>query len=136
MDMTIGVLAKKAGVGVETVRYYQREGLMPPAKKHQGAYAVYGEAELQRLRSIREAQKLGFSLKEVASLLALNNYSDHQRARALAQTRIDEIDNRISQLQQMRSALQQLVYRCEHGQRDQPCPILLALGGGDTGCCR
>ncbi|NMF97302.1 MerR family DNA-binding protein [Aromatoleum toluolicum] len=126
-DLTIGALAKSAGVGVETVRYYQRRGLLSPNGAHKGAFRVYGNDELARLRFIRRAQSLGFSLDEVADLLALDEETDRERARAFAQSKIADVESRIRQLTEMRSALQGLVSCCEHTEAPAPCPILHAL---------
>lgn len=124
---TIGALARAADVGVETIRYYQRRGLLPEPSTTRGAYRVYGEDELARLRAIRRAQQLGFSLDEIDGLLALNAERDRQRARAAAQAKIELIDSRIRQLQDMRDALAELVHCCEHTDSPAPCPILRAL---------
>lgn len=126
-DLTIGALAKSAGVGVETVRYYQRRGLLSSNGAHKGAFRVYGNDELTRLRFIRRAQSLGFSLDEVADLLALDEERDRERARAFAQSKIEDVESRIRQLTEMRSALQGLVSCCEHTKAPAPCPILHVL---------
>lgn len=125
--LTIGALAKAAGVGVETIRYYQRRGLLREPQQTRGAYRVYGEAELARLTAIRRAQQLGFSLDEIDGLLALNEERDRDRARDAAQAKIELIDSRIRQLQDMRDALAELVHCCEHTDSPAPCPILRAL---------
>lgn len=126
-DLTIGALAKSAGVGVETVRYYQRRGLLPPNGAQKGAFRVYGNDEVARLRFIRRAQTLGFSLDEVAELLALDEETDRERARAFALAKIADVESRIRQLEEMRGALQGLVTCCEHTESPAPCPILHAL---------
>ncbi|AWI80580.1 MAG: MerR family transcriptional regulator [Betaproteobacteria bacterium HGW-Betaproteobacteria-13] len=124
---TIGALAKAAGVGVETVRYYQRRGLLAEPQQMRGAYRVYGEHELARLRAVRRAQQLGFSLEEIDGLLALNEDTDRDRARALAQSKIELLDARIRQMQEMRNALTELVGCCQRTDAPAPCPILRAL---------
>lgn len=128
--LTIGSLAREAGVGVETIRYYQREGLLAEPSRKRGAYRVYGAAELTRLKAIRRAQALGFSLAEIDSLLSLNEDTDRERARELANAKIGLIDDRIRQLGEMQRALRQLVTCCEHGASDEACPILKALSAG------
>lgn len=128
-SVTIGTLARSAGVGVETVRYYQRRGLLPESASRKGAFRVYGDAELARLRFIRRAQTLGFSLDEIADLLALDHESDRENARALAKSKIASVEERIRQLEDVRNALQELVNCCEHTEAPAPCPILRALGG-------
>lgn len=131
-DMTIGNLARRAGVGVETVRYYQRRGLLSEASARKGAFRVYGDEELTRLRFIRRAQALGFSLDEIAGLLALDEESDRERARELANAKIADVEVRISQLEDIRRALQHLVTCCEHTDAPEPCPILRVLVGGEA----
>jgi MerR family mercuric resistance operon transcriptional regulator len=128
-EITIGTLARAAGVGVETVRYYQRRGLMPAAPGTKGAFRVYGPPQLARLRFIRRAQALGFTLDEIAGLLALDEETDRAAARAVARAKIADIDSRIRQLEEVRSALQELVACCESTDAPTPCPILQALGG-------
>jgi len=129
-EITIGTLARAAGVGVETVRYYQRRGLLPAASGKKGAFRVYGEPELARLRFIRRAQALGFTLDEIANLLALDEETDRESARAVARAKILDIESRIRQLKEVRTALQGLVACCENTDAPAPCPILRALGGG------
>lgn len=130
-EMTIGHLAREAGVGIETVRYYQRRGLLPEAAARKGAFRVYGDDDLIRLRFIRRAKALGFSLDEVADLLALDEESDRIRARELAKAKIADVEARIEQLEDVRRALQHLVTCCEHTEAPAPCPILHALVDGD-----
>ena len=120
---TIGKLAAAAGVNVETVRYYERRGLLSQPVGGSG-YRQYGKDHLERLAFIRRAQGMGFSLDEVAELLSLNDMRDHQQARRLAEGRIADIRQRIAHLQQMESALAQLVTACTHGGNTQPCPII------------
>ena len=126
-DTTIAGLARAGGVGVETVRYYQRRGLMP---KPDGAGGVrrYGPSEIRRLRFIRAAQGAGFTLEQIGELLALDAGHDHARARALAQARIADLDRRIAELQAVRASLTTLADRCAGATRG-PCPILTAFEG-------
>lgn len=124
---TIGALAKAADVGVETIRYYQRRALLAEPERRNGSYRAYGDADLARLRAIRRAQQLGFSLDEVASLLALNEETDRDKARGLAQAKIDLIEGRIRQLGDMRDALRELVDCCHNTAAPAPCPVLKAL---------
>jgi len=125
--LTIGALAKSAGVGVETVRYYQRRGLLSNEGARQGAYRVYEKADLTRLRFIRRAQTLGFSLDEIGELLRLDETDNRIEARTLAQARLAEVEKRIRQLQEIREALTGLVECCEHTASPAPCPILHTL---------
>lgn len=129
-DYTIGTLAHAASVGVETIRYYQRRGLLPtPARP--GTIRRYGAADLNRLRFIRHAQHLGFSLEETGELLGLDEMSDREAARALARAKLGEIATRIRRLETMRTALRDLVSCCEGTPGGDPCPILHALATAD-----
>jgi MerR family mercuric resistance operon transcriptional regulator len=122
--MKIGDLAKAGGVTVETVRFYQRRGLLHEPTRGAGARR-YSQGDLERLRSIRAAQTAGFSLEEIAVLLALNP-EDRPAARALAESRIAAIDERIAALQAMRAALSELAQDCAVG-APGPCPIIAAF---------
>ncbi len=122
--MKIGDLAKAGGVSVETIRFYQRRGLLAEPPRATGARR-YGHADLDRLRSIRAAQTAGFTLEEAAVLLALGP-DDRTAARTLAETRIAAIDERIATLQTMRAALHNLAQDCARGEPG-PCPILAAF---------
>ncbi|WP_310232429.1 MerR family transcriptional regulator [Luteimonas terrae] len=125
--MTISALADAGGVGVETVRFYQRRGLLDTPTRD-ARIRRYGAADLRRLRFIRSAQAAGFTLDGIAELLALDATHDRKRVRSLATERIAALDARIAELQQARDALATLAQRCGHGGRG-PCPI---LGAFDT----
>lgn len=127
--MTIAGLAKAGGVGVETVRYYQRRGLIaepPRGGGPRGGVRRYGAEDVRRLRFIRSAQGAGFTLDEIAELLALDASNDRARARALAAGRIAALDARIAELEQARTALVRLTESCAAGKRG-PCPIIAAF---------
>lgn len=123
--MTIARLAAAAGVGVETVRYYQRRGLLavPPSA---GAVRRYGPEDLRRLRFVRRAQAAGFTLEEIGELLALDRTDDRARVRALATERLAALDAKIAELEQSRAALERLCLTCASG-RKGPCPIIEAF---------
>jgi MerR family transcriptional regulator, mercuric resistance operon regulatory protein len=123
---TIGGLAKAAGVGVETVRYYQRRGLLPEPARSYGEVRRYGADDLKRLRFIRSAQAAGFTLNEMKELLDLDAADDRARARELAQARIAAIDARIAELRMARDALDGLATACARKRRGA-CPILTAF---------
>lgn len=127
-DLTIAGLAKAGAVGVETIRFYQRRGLLPVPRRGSGGGAIrrYGEEELRRLRFIRTAQAAGFTLDEIAELLALDQTDDRPRARALAKQRIAALDEKIAQLNEARAALSRLARTCGEGSSG-PCPILQAF---------
>lgn len=126
-SMTIARLGAAAGVGVETVRYYQRRGLLEvPASA--GAVRRYDEGDVRRLLFIRRAQAAGFTLDEIGELLALDRTEDRARVRELAAERLAALDIRIQELEQSRAALDRLRATCAAGKRG-PCPILEAFDG-------
>lgn len=129
MALSISELARGAGVGVETVRYYQRRGLLfdpRPATTRPSGHRHYGPDELRRLRFIRGAQRAGFSLNEIAELLALDATSERARARELARARIAELDTKIAEMRDARRSLEKLASDCAKG-GSGPCPILSAF---------
>jgi MerR family mercuric resistance operon transcriptional regulator len=128
---TIGGLAKAAGVGVETVRYYQRRGLLAEPARPPGEIRRYSSEDVKRLRFIRSAQAAGFTLREIAELIALDASDDRVRVRALAESRVAAIDDKIEELREARDALARLASDCAR-KRGGPCPILAAFdrGGG------
>ena len=126
-DMTIAKLARGAGVGVETVRYYQRRGLMPvPRATRESAYRHYDAAHLKQLRFIRRAQAAGFTLEEIRELLSLDRAADRARVRALAGGRLAALAAQIEELEAARSALKRLLHACRESERG-PCPIIEAF---------
>lgn len=122
--MKIGDLARAGGVSVETVRFYQRRGLLSEPPRGEGARR-YTPSDLERLRSIKAAQTAGFTLEEIATLLDLDQ-NDRTAARALAEARIAAIDEKIAALKAMRTALKTLAAECARGE-EGPCPILAAF---------
>lgn len=127
-ETTIAWLAREGGVGVETVRYYQRRGLLQVPARPVGTAGVrhYGAEDLRRLRFIRSAQAAGFTLEEIGELIALDATDDRARARELARQRIMSLDARIAELEAARSALSRLATACGSGSAG-PCPILTAF---------
>jgi MerR family transcriptional regulator, mercuric resistance operon regulatory protein len=123
---TIGGLARAAGVGVETVRYYQRRGLLPEPARPPGEVRRYGEEDAKRLKFIRSAQAAGFTLNEIKELLDLDAADDRDRAHELAQARVAALDTKIAELRQARDALAGLATACAK-KRGGPCPILSAF---------
>ncbi|TDU32441.1 MerR family transcriptional regulator [Panacagrimonas perspica] len=125
-SMTIGRLARAAGVGIETIRYYQQRGLLPlPATV--GAYRHYPVVLTERIRFIKRAQELGFSLDEISSLLRLEDGADRASIRKIATDRLQQIEQKLSDLRRMQKALKHLVSECEHTRADLPCPIISTL---------
>jgi MerR family mercuric resistance operon transcriptional regulator len=121
-ELTIGKLAAAANVGVETVRFYQRRGLLSTPRRIDGIRR-YGDADVSRLRFIRQAQTAGFTLEEIRQLLALDSGEDRAAAREMATKRLAELDARMEDLQRARASLQTLVSKCAVGKKG-PCPIL------------
>jgi len=129
--MTIAKLAGEAGVGVETVRYYQRRGLMPLPERPAGpglggGVRRYGALDLRRLRFIRSAQAAGFTLEEIAELLDLDAAQNRPRAREMARRRIAALEARIAELAAARDSLRRLADQCAASD-EGPCPILAAF---------
>ncbi|MFC5525406.1 MerR family DNA-binding protein [Rhodanobacter ginsengisoli] len=128
-SLTIGAVAKRVGVAIDTIRYYEREGLLPAPLRRASGYRSYGEGTIAQLRFIRRAKQLGFTLEEIRELLALS--ADRQRGvkavKQRAQQRLAALEQRIVELQRVRDGLAQLVESCPgHGAPEQ-CPILRAL---------
>lgn len=128
--MTIGRLAVAGGVGVETIRYYQRRGLLHVPDRAgsgvNGGVRRYGSEDLRRLGFIRVAQAAGFTLEQIAELLALDAGEDRARARALAERQIGVLDARIAELTAARASLARLARDCGKGGAGR-CPIIAAF---------
>jgi len=135
MATTISGLAKAGGVGVETVRYYQRRGLLGTPEKSdgggtRGGIRRYGPDDVRRLKFIRSAQAAGFTLEQISELLELDASDDRARARELAAERIAALDAKIAELREARGALARLAQACSGGGAG-PCPIIAAFEAGD-----
>jgi len=129
--LSIAELARSAGVGVETVRYYQRRGLLADPRPHKtGVTGIrhYGPDETRRLRFIRTAQAAGFTLEEIAELLRLDSTDDRPRAREMARSRIAALDAKIAELERARQSLARLAKDCAAGGKG-PCPIIASFEG-------
>jgi MerR family mercuric resistance operon transcriptional regulator len=120
--LTIGRLAETGGVGVETIRFYQRRGLLTKPTRD-GGIRRYGVDDLRRLRFIRQAQAAGFTLEEIKELLDLDAGADRARARELAGNRVKALDAKINELKGARNALQRLARACGEGGAER-CPII------------
>jgi MerR family mercuric resistance operon transcriptional regulator len=125
--ITVGQLARAAAVNVETVRYYQRIGLLPMPRRDFGSIRRYLANDLKRIRFIKRAQKLGFSLDEVALLLGLSDGRHCAETKALAETRLAVVEEKIADLEAIRQALKGLVAKCSRGSRGCGCPVIDAL---------
>lgn len=125
-SLTIGRLAKQAGVGVETVRYYQQRGLLPvPASN--GSYRQYPIAMIEHIRFIKRAQELGFSLEEIGELLTLDEYTDRPTIRNIASHKIEQIQKKLDDLSRIQTTLQHLVSCCANTSLEKNCPIIESL---------
>jgi len=126
-QLSIGQLARHAGVAIDTVRYYERNGLLHPANRLASGYRRYSESELKRLRFIRRAKVLGFSLDEVRELLELGSQDSVAGIRQAAQAKLADLDRRLAELERIRQGLRELVEACPGHGRADACPILAAL---------
>ena len=134
--MTISRAARHAGVGVETIRFYERRGLIKQPPKPVGSgFRVYPEETLQRIRFIREAQEIGFSLREIDELLALraNPAADSSEVRTRAIEKRTEVEQKIARLERIHSALEELISACPGKGTLRQCSIMEALAGTSTG---
>lgn len=125
----IGAVAKQAGLGIETIRFYEREGLLAEPERRTSGYRQYGPEAVVTLKFIRRAKELGFTLKEIKGLLDLRLDTTATRAdvRQLAQEKVADIEARITDLQRMRDALQKLIKKCDGRGALSGCPILDAM---------
>jgi MerR family transcriptional regulator, mercuric resistance operon regulatory protein len=134
---SIAGLALDGGVGVETIRYYQRRGLIGTPERPSGAglaggFRRYGDEDRRRLRFIRAAQRAGFTLAQIGELLSLDGTMDRARARALADEQLEKLDSRIADLIVTREALRRLADRCS-ADGPGPCPIINAFEHPEAG---
>lgn len=129
-SLTIGRLARAAAVGIETIRYYQRRKLLPnPRAGYGSAFRTYPIELIDRIRFIKRAQKLGFTLDEVATLLQLEDGRNRVAVRKVAGDRLGQIREKQSDLRRMGNVLSRLIQECEATGRAQPCPIIGTLAG-------
>jgi MerR family copper efflux transcriptional regulator len=129
--MTIGRLAKQAGVNIDTIRYYERNGLIPEAARRASGYREYELSDVERLRFILRAKDLGFTLAEIGELLSLSADRDVRGVKRRAEQRLAQVERKIKELQRVRRGLKTLIDACPgHGDLDR-CPIVAALSGED-----
>ncbi len=132
-EMTIGKAARGGGVGIETIRYYERRGLIPqPPRPNGGGFRVYPEETLRRIRFIRQAQEIGFSLREIEELLSLraDPSADCADVRPQATAKLAEVDHKIAKLEEIRGALRELIAACPGSGALRVCSIMEALVRG------
>jgi MerR family transcriptional regulator, mercuric resistance operon regulatory protein len=129
--MTIGQLAAAAGVNVETVRYYQRRGLLAAPDRPNGSIGRYSQAALTRLRFVKRSQSLGFSLDDVQGLLSLDDGQPCSAARKIGEHKLEEVRQRLQNLRVLEATLADLVGRCATTKRKVSCPLVAALMRAD-----
>lgn len=128
--ITIGTLAAQAGVNVETIRFYQRRGLLAVPARPLGGTRRYGEQDVERVRFIKAAQRLGFTLDEVAQLLLLDDGTHCREAAALAAGHLAEVRARIDDLQRLEATLSRLLHKCDSARGAVACPLIVSLQRG------
>ncbi|ATA56174.1 Hg(II)-responsive transcriptional regulator [Variovorax boronicumulans] len=126
-NLSIGAFAETAGVNVETIRFYQRKGLLPQPDRPYGSIRRYGEVDVARVRFVKSAQSLGFSLDEVASLLALDDGTHCDEARQVAEEKLADVRSKLADLHRIESVLATLVDDCCASHGTVSCPLISAL---------
>ena len=129
-NFTIGVFAKAAGVNLETIRFYQRKGLLPEPDKPYGSIRRYGESDVTRVRFVKSAQRLGFSLDEITELLRLEDGTHCEEASSLAEHKLKDVREKQADLALMEAALSGLVLACHATKGKVSCPLIESLQGG------
>ena len=130
-SVTIGAFAKAADVNVETIRFYQRKGLLLEPEKPYGSIRRYGAADVTRVRFVKSAQRLGFSLDEIADLLKLEDGTHCDEASSLAEHKLKDIQDKLAGLQRMEAVLTQLVCACHSRRGNVSCPLIASLQQGE-----
>ncbi|MBF6989431.1 Hg(II)-responsive transcriptional regulator [Cupriavidus sp. IK-TO18] len=129
-NLTIGAFAKAAEVNVETIRFYQRKGLLPEPDKPYGSIRRYGDADVTRVRFVKAAQRLGFSLDEIAELLLLEDGTHCEEAGSLAEHKLNDVRAKLADLTRMEAVLSELVCACHARQGNVSCPLIASLQAG------
>jgi MerR family mercuric resistance operon transcriptional regulator len=124
---TIGDLAAAANVSVETIRFYQRKGLVPEPTRAYGQIRRYGASDVARVKFVKSAQRLGFSLEEVAALLRLDDGTHCDEARVMAEQKLDDVRSKLRDLRRIESVLKTLVADCCSSRGTVTCPLISAL---------
>ena len=132
LRFTIGRLAESAGVGVETVRFYQRSGLLAEPARHGSGFREYGQKDVTRIRFIKRAQTLGFNLQNIADLLKLDGPQTCSLTHDVALNKLHLVEAKMAALDSIRDALQQMVRSCERKHQRGTCPIIESLGGSSA----
>ncbi len=129
--MNIGRLAELAEVNIDTIRYYERQKLLPPAARTASGYRQYTESDLERLRFILRSKELGFTLAEIGDLLSLTKHreSDMRGVKRKAEQRLDQVEQKIAELKRVKRGLRKLIDACPGEGKLESCPIVAALSG-------
>ncbi|HVC91911.1 MAG TPA: MerR family transcriptional regulator [Acidobacteriaceae bacterium] len=130
--LTVGRLAEAAGVGVETIRFYQRSGLLAEPQRPPSGYREYSQTDVRRIRFIKRAQSLGFSLEDITGLLTLDGPQTCSLTHDLALHKLQVVEDKITALAGIRDALQQMVRQCESKHERGVCPIIQSLVTDET----
>ena len=132
-SLTIGRLSKQAGVGIDTVRFYERRGLLPPPARSTSGYRLYSDDTIARIRFIRRAKQLGFTLDEIETLLKLQDQGGRKSAvRKLTEHKLEQIANKINDLQRIQAVLVALASECTGNGNVDSCPIIEAMSADET----
>ena len=132
-QFTIGRLAKRAGVGIDTVRFYERRGLLPQPQRTASGYRLYSEDTINRIRFVRKAKQLGFTLDEIENLLELQDHGGRKSAvKAITTRKLEQIDAKIADLSRMRAVLETLAAECTGKGSVSTCPIIEAIASDET----
>ena len=126
-DLTIGIVAKQAGVNVETIRFYHRRGLLPEPQKPLGGVRRYNQGDVARVRFIKSAQRLGFTLDEIGQLLKLDDGTHCAEAREIAEHKLADVRARLEDLRRIEAALKRLVEACQARKSKVSCPLIASL---------
>jgi MerR family mercuric resistance operon transcriptional regulator len=126
-SLSIGAVATAAAVNVETIRFYQRRGLLPEPTRPYGQIRRYGEPDVARIKFVKSAQRLGFSLEEIAGLLRLEDGTHCKEARVMAEQKLDDVRSKLRDLRRMESVLKRLVSDCCASHGTITCPLIAAL---------
>jgi MerR family mercuric resistance operon transcriptional regulator len=127
VSMTIGTMAATAGVNIETIRFYQRKGLVPKPKRSRGAVRRYGLEAVARVKFVKAAQRLGFSLVEIGALLKLDDGTHCKEAREMAEEKLTDVRAKLRDLQRIESALKTVVADCSGARGAVTCPLIASL---------
>jgi MerR family mercuric resistance operon transcriptional regulator len=133
-SIRIGSLASRTGCNIETIRYYERIGLLPKPQRSAGGYRLYEEEHVRRLQFVRRARTMGFHLTDIVTLLALGDTGSKtcNKARSMAQHHLTEVRAQIAELQAIEATLAEAIERCDSG-GEQRCPVVTTLAGCGSG---